>query len=93
MLRFTVRSPSYFIECLVYNCPDTFLKRSTWTDVVKGILVHVWDGLDGPEPSNNTDRWLEVNECKYLFHAAQKWTRADGRDYSKAAWNYLGLGS
>lgn len=83
---------SFFIECLTYNCPDEIFLRSTWTDTIRGVLAHIWDGLQGDgEPSNKDERWLEVNECKYLFHAAQPWTRADGRDFSYAAWNYLGF--
>ena len=81
---------SFFIECLVYNCSDAILNSPTWTDTISGILVHVWDGLQGDEPSESSERWLEVNECKYLFHSNQKWLRADGRDFAKAAWNYLG---
>lgn len=80
--------PSFFIECLVYNCPDSVLKLPTWTDTVRGLLVHIWNGLEGPEPASG--RWLEVSECKYLFNSSQKWNRADGRDFAKAAWNYLG---
>lgn len=79
--------PSYFIECLVYNCPDNLFGASTWTQVVKSCLVHMWDSLQGDEPE--TGRWLEVNECYYLFHDYQKWTRADGRDFAYAAWNYF----
>lgn len=85
--------PSYFVECLVYNCPDSVFKRKTWTEAVKGVIVHIWDELQGDsEPQNKADRWLEVNECKYLFAPGQKWTRADGRNFAKAAWNYLGYG-
>lgn len=85
--------PSFFIECLVYNCPDSIFAQTTWTDRVGGILVHVWEGLPGDEPSEESERWLEVNECKFLFHASQKWTRKDGRDFAYAAWNHLGYGS
>jgi hypothetical protein len=85
--------PSFFVECLVYNCPDSILLLSTWTDTVRGILVHVWNDLQGDEPESESQRWLEVNECKYLFHSNQKWTRADGCDFAKAAWNYLGYTS
>jgi hypothetical protein len=83
--------PSYFIECLVYNCPDPTFSKSNWTAVVKGVLWHIWDGLEGDEPAEGGDRWLEVNGCKYLFSSAQKWDRQDGRNFAKAAWNYLGL--
>lgn len=85
--------PSFFVESLVYNCPNSLIARYTWTDTVTSILAHVWQELQGDnEPTDGSDRWLEVNDCKYLFHSAQKWTRADGRDFAYAAWNHLGLG-
>jgi hypothetical protein len=83
--------PSFFVECLVYNCPNEIFLRSTWTETIRGIIIHVYNGLEGVEPSNDEDRWREVNECKWLFSGAQDWTRKDGRDFAKAAWNYLGL--
>lgn len=85
--------PSFFMECLVYNCPNDILTRSTWTEIIRGVIVHVWGELDGAEPTESSKRWLEPNECKYLFHSSQPWTRADGRDFVKAAWNYLGYTS
>ncbi|BCK57897.1 nucleotidyltransferase domain-containing protein [Nocardia wallacei] len=85
--------PSFFVECLVYNCPDSVLRRSTWTEVVRGVIIHIWNELEGSEPSEEPERWREVNECKYLFHSGQAWTRQDGRDFAKAAWNYLGYSS
>jgi hypothetical protein len=85
--------PSFFVECLVYNCPDNILLESTWTKTVRGIITHVWTELDGAEPTEDSKRWREVNECKYLFHGAQAWNRRDGRDFVKAAWNYLGYAS
>lgn len=33
-------------------------------------LVH--NELEGAEPSDDSERWLDVNECKYLFHYSQK---------------------
>lgn len=85
--------PSFFIECLSYNCPDDVFLRSSWTETVKGMLVHIWDRLEGSEPSESADRWREANECKYLFSPRQSWTRAEGRAFAKAAWNYLGFTS
>lgn len=83
--------PSYFVECIAYNCPDSAMNASTWTEVVRGLLVHIWDALQGEEPNAEPQRWMEVNECFFLFHPAQRWTRADGRDFAYAAWNYLGF--
>jgi hypothetical protein len=84
--------PSYFVECLVYNCPDGLFARSSWVTRVKGIICHIWDELDGEEPADSDDRWLEVNQCKWLFTSKQKWSREEGRAFARAAWNYLRLG-
>jgi hypothetical protein len=85
--------PSFFVECLVYNCPDALFKEPTWVKTIKAILFHIWDNTQGDsEPTAGSERWLEVNRAKYLFHSNQKWSRKDGRDFSKAAWNYLGFG-
>jgi len=81
--------PSFFMECLAYNCPETVFAHSTWTECLRAMLFHIWDNLQGDEPDSG--RWIEVNECFYLFHSSQKWTREDGREFSKAAWNYFGL--
>jgi hypothetical protein len=84
--------PSYFVECLVYNCPKEIFGRSTWTSRIEGVIGHIWDSLQGDEEPEEDDRWLEVNGIKYLFHGSQKWTRKDGREFAYAAWNYLELG-
>lgn len=81
--------PSFFMECLAYNCPDDVFAHSTWTERLRAMLFYIWDSLQGDEPDEG--RWLEVNECFFLFHSEQKWTRKDGRDFAKAAWNYFGF--
>ncbi|KJF16621.1 nucleotidyltransferase domain-containing protein [Acidithrix ferrooxidans] len=85
--------PSFFVECLVYNIPDAVLNLSTWTELVRGTLGHIYNQLEGSESIAVDGRWREVNECKYLFDASQKWTRSDGRDFALAGWNYLGYKS
>jgi len=81
--------PSFFIECLAYNCPNQIFSANNWTDRLRGMLFHIWDQLQGEEPES--DRWLEVSECFYLFHPSQEWNREDGREFAKAAWNYFGF--
>ncbi|WP_326560024.1 nucleotidyltransferase domain-containing protein [Micromonospora sp. NBC_01796] len=85
--------PSFFVECLVYNCPDSVFLEPTWAKTVHGVIVHIWSELEGAEPAEGSKRWREVNGHKYLFHRDQAWNRQDGRDFVKAAWNYLGLAS
>jgi len=62
----------------------------SWTGRVRSLLAHIWEGTQGDSEPPAHERWLEVNECKYLFGSHQKWTRRDTRDFAKAAWNYLG---
>lgn len=83
--------PSFFIECLVYNCPDEVFTQQTWTAHLRGMLVYIFNELQGDEPENDDNRWLEANECFYLFHPGQEWSRDDGRDFTYAAWNYFGF--
>ena len=83
--------PSYFVECLAYNCPDAVFMQPTWTERLRAMLVHIYNTLEGVEPAAHGDRWLEVNEWYFLFHDGQQWTRADGRAFSAAAWQQFGL--
>lgn len=85
--------PSFLVESLVYNCPDRLFGGYNWTGRVRDILVFIWENTQGDVEPKKEERMVEVNECKYLFFSAQKWTRADARDFSKAAWNYLGYSS
>lgn len=85
--------PSFFVECLVYNCPDDVFLESIWTETIRRVILYIWNKLEGPEPTNQDERLLEVSECKYLFGNGQAWNRKDGRDFVKAAWNYLGYAS
>lgn len=85
--------PSFFVECLVYNCPDQLFLASTWVETIRDLLWHMRSELKGDEPTVNALRWHEVNDIKFLFHSSQAWTRADGRDFANAAWKYLGYGS
>ncbi|WP_080425921.1 nucleotidyltransferase [Burkholderia ubonensis] len=79
--------PSFFMECLAHNCPNSIFDQLTWTACLRAMLIHIWNELQGDEPS--TGRWVEANDCFYLFHPHQKWKREDGREFAKAAWNYF----
>ena len=81
--------PSFFIESLAFNCPDSAFSHSTWTECLRDVLVYIWQELEGSEPDHN--RWVEANDCLYLFHQGKKWFRQDGRDFAKVAWNYFGF--
>ncbi|PPF38748.1 nucleotidyltransferase [Rathayibacter sp. AY1A3] len=80
---------SYLLECLVYNCPDEYFLRSTWRAVMQACLADIYNYTMRPEPTEDSDRWLEGNGVKYLFHFTQKWDRASVHKFANAAWNYM----
>jgi len=81
--------PSYLMECLIYNCPDEYFNRSTWRSVMQGCLADIFNYTNAAEPSAQSDRWLEANGAKFLFHADQKWTRKEVHMFASAAWDYM----
>ena len=54
---------------------------------VSGILIHIWDGLQGDEPADSSVRWLEVIN-QLLFLGRIRNGREPTVDFAKAAWNY-----
>ena len=38
---------------------------------MKACLFHIWDNLEGDEPSTEGERWMEVNGIFSLFHPAK----------------------
>jgi hypothetical protein len=83
--------PSYLLECLIYQCPDSNFMASTWTATMRACLADIFNYTLKAERSQEPDRWLEVNEAKYLFHSSQKWTRSQVHTFAAAAWDYMGF--
>lgn len=82
--------PSYLVESLVFNCRNKLFAEDTWTSRVRNVLVAIHSGTEGAEPTSSSERWVEANDCLYLFHSGQKWTRQASREFAAAAWSYWG---
>lgn len=80
---------SYLLECLIYNCPDEYFLRETWRAVMQGCLADIFNYTLRDEPAEGSERWLEANGVKYLFHVTQKWDRPSVHKFAKAAWDYM----
>lgn len=81
--------PSYFMECLVYNVDNAILSSGSNLDEgFRATLAEIYRRLS----NESTDRMLEPNGIKYLFHASQKWTVAQGLGLVLATWTVLGYG-
>jgi len=81
--------PSFLIESLVWNVPEqVFTVRSSWTDIVRGVLVLNYEATKDDESAKSQ---LEANAIKFLFHLTRAWTRPQAHNWTLAAWRYLGF--
>ncbi|MBU1200238.1 hypothetical protein KJ953_01735 [Patescibacteria group bacterium] len=81
--------PSFMIECLAYNINNSsYLANDTWREMIINLCTEAWEyfKLDEFKQSN---RWLEVNGYKYLFHDDQIWTRSSAKQCIKNIYNLL----
>jgi hypothetical protein len=80
--------PSFLIECLVYNVPNSQFNHISYVADMRGVLATVFNETLNDEGCKD---WLEASERKYLFHSTQSWTRRQAHDLADKAWDYMGL--
>ena len=80
--------PSYMVECLVWNVPDSQFGHDTYCEDVRAILVSLFSST---KEESGCSEWGEVNELKYLFRSSQPWTREQANAFVGAAWNHVGF--
>jgi hypothetical protein len=81
--------PSFFMECLVYNVPNTYLNSSdSYVTSMRGVLATIFNETLSEE---SCKEWLEVNERKELFHPSQSWTCPQAHELAERAWDYIGF--
>lgn len=80
-------APSFLIECLVFNAPNSCFNYSSFKPMVREVLVNLFnDTLNDDKCSE----WGEVSELKYLFRSSQPWTRQSAHLFLSDAWDYIG---
>lgn len=80
--------PSFLIECLVYQVPDTYFGKSSFYEELRVVLAFI---AVNTASDDLCEKWTEVNEIKFLFHIAQPWTRGQANAFARAAWTYVGF--
>jgi len=81
-------TPSFLIECLVWNVPNDNFGHYSYSDDVKACLAFLYNNTISDDKCKD---WGEVSELKYLFRGAQKWTREQAHNFISSAWNYVGF--
>ena len=83
-------APSFLIESLVYNAPNTCFDRveGSYYEDIKAVIARLWNDtkLDG-----SCSGFKEVNTIKPLFGSDQTWTRQQAHDFLLAAWRHVGF--
>lgn len=80
--------PSYLVECLVWNVPDSQFFHATYREDLRAAIIHTYSATKDDE---GCKEWGEINELKYLFRPSQKWTRQQANAFLSAAWAYVGF--
>ena len=65
-------TPSFLIECLVWNAPNSSFKYSSYTETVRAVLAELFKSTMA---DSECSEWGEVSELKYLFRGSQPWSR------------------
>ena len=80
--------PSYFMECLVWNVPNSQITVGDPLDQgFRSTLAHLFNSL--LPGAYEYEAWVEPNDLKYLFYG-DKWSREDGFRLIDATWDLLG---
>ncbi|MFZ3218278.1 MAG: nucleotidyltransferase [Candidatus Acidiferrales bacterium] len=80
--------PSFLVECLVWNAPNSAFGHETYTTDVREVLANLFNDTIKFETCSE---WGEINELKYLFRTGQPWTLTQAHAFISAAWDYWGF--
>ncbi len=83
----TTLVPSFTIESMVYNVPDTYFGTTSYLDNFKSIAEYLWFQTYDQDRCND---WTEVNELKYLFRGHELDQRKIASDFAWDAWKKVG---
>ena len=81
------KSPSFLVECLVFNASSTCFEYSSYKPMVRSVLAELFNNTLNDEKCSE---WGEVSELKYLFKGSQPWTRQGAHQFISDAWDYIG---
>ena len=73
--------PSFLVECLVWNAPNSAFGYETYTTDVREVLANLFNDTIKFETCSE---WGEINELKYLFRAGQPWTLTQAHAFISA---------
>ena len=76
----------FFIECLVWNTPNTALGHNTYYEDVRETIAYLYNAT---KDANTCSEWGEVSELKYLFRGDR--TAKQANEFLLDAWRHVGF--
>jgi len=76
---------SFFIECLVYNVPNSEFINRNYTQTLRNVIVKIYQDME------KSADYEEVSGLHWLFHQSYPRTRQDAMAFMQACWTYLGF--
>lgn len=80
--------PSYLIECLVYNVPESKFGHNSYRSDMRAVLATIFNAM---LDTGNWNDWEQVNGLQYLFRGGQNWDRLEVLRLADAAWTEMGF--
>jgi hypothetical protein len=81
--------PSFLIECLVFNAPDSCFNQGTdgYVEDVRRVIRDLWNST---KPTGDAvEKMVEVNYRKSLFKSGQAWKVETVHEFLLEAWRHL----
>lgn len=76
---------SFFIECLVYNVPNSEFVNGNYTQTLKNVIIKIYDDM------KNNAAYTEVSQLLWLFNSKGSRTHKNGQDFMQHCWNFMGF--
>lgn len=82
--------PSFLIECLCFNAPDSCFNRreDSYFDDVAAVITDQWNAC---KDSSRVRQLVEVNRVKPLFGSSNHWKPAQAQEFLLRAWQHVGF--
>lgn len=80
------RSPSYYLECLLWNVPDR-LFVGEYDVVMCDVLRYLWSDLSEKKGKDELRSYLQANQVYVLFHP-EFWNVDDAIEFIERVWTY-----
>ena len=75
---------SFFIECLVYNVPNSYFLSGQYKQTLRNILVKLFNDMKDEAIAND---YKEVSELQWLFRGSTR-SPQDAKLFIQSCWNY-----